>query len=69
MSTPTPSAKPRAKVVAATVGAGVGAALATIATWIVEASAAIDVPESVELALGVVLTAGIAFASGYIKSD
>ena len=58
---------PRPKVVAATVGAGVGSALATVLSWAVEASAHIDIPAEVELAFGVVLTAGLAFIGGYFK--
>jgi len=63
------SKKTQPKVVAATAGAGVGAALAVIAVWIAEASLGLDVPESVELSLGVVLTAGLSFLSGYMKRN
>lgn len=73
MTTPTTRAEARGanrinpKVTAGAVGAGVGSALSTVAVWIVEAVAAIDVPDEVELALGVILTAGLAFASGWFK--
>lgn len=56
------------KVTSATVGAGVGSALSTVVVWVLEASARIDVPGEVELALGVLLTAGLAFAAGWAKS-
>ena len=55
------------KVAAATVGAGVGVALSTIVVWVIEATAVIDIPESVELAGGVVVTAGLSFLAGYFK--
>lgn len=58
---------PRPKVVAATAGAGVGSALATITVWIVNATTNVVVPEGVELALGIVLTTGLAFVGGYWK--
>lgn len=60
---------PRPKVIAATAGAGVGSALATITVWIVNATTNVVVPEGVELALGIVLTAGLAFVGGYWKRD
>ena len=63
------SKAPQPKVVAATVGAGVGSAIGEIAVWIVEASASIDVPTNVEFAIGVVLTAGLAFVGGYWKKN
>lgn len=63
------SKAPQPKVVAATVGAGVGSAVGEIVVWIVEASAAIDIPANVELAIGVVLTAGLAFVGGYWKKN
>jgi len=62
-----PTSAPQPKVVAATVGAGVGTALGVIGVWVVEASVGIDIPEGVELAVGVVLTAGLAFVGGYFK--
>lgn len=55
------------KVTYAAGGAAVGSALSTVGVWIVEASASIEVPSEVELALGVILTAGLAFASGWFK--
>lgn len=57
------------KVTYAAGGAAVGSALSTVVVWIVEASAAIDVPGEVELAFGVILTAGLAFVSGWYKRD
>lgn len=55
------------KVTYATGGAAVGSAVSTVAVWIVEAAARIDVPEQVELAFGVILTAGLAFLAGWAK--
>ena len=70
MTNPTPADnKPQPKVVAATVGAGVGSAIGEIATWIIEAFAHVDIPTNVELAIGVVLTAGLAFVGGYWKKN
>lgn len=66
---PTPSKTPQPKVVAAAVGAGVGSAIGEITTWIIEASAGIDIPANVELAIGVVLTAGLGFLAGYVKKN
>lgn len=65
----TPSKVPQPKVIAATTGAGVGVALGTVITWIVEASAGIDIPDGVELAIGVIFTAGLAFVGGYWKKN
>lgn len=60
---------PQPKVVAATIGGGVGTAISTIGIWIIEASANIDIPNEVELAIGVVITAGLAFVGGYFKKN
>jgi hypothetical protein len=67
--TPEPSKVPEAKVVAATVGAGVGGALSVIIVFIVQATASIDIPAEVGIALGTVLTAGLAFVGGYFKRN
>ena len=70
LNTPKPVYKtPQPKVVAATVGAGVGAAIGNIIVWIVEAAANIDIPDSVELSIGVVITAALAFVAGYVKKN
>lgn len=61
--------RPTPKVWSATVGAGVGSALATIIVWVVNVATGVDVPETVELASGVVLTAGLAFVGGHWKRD
>lgn len=61
--------KPQPKVIAATTGAGVGSAIGVILTWVIEASTGIDIPEGVELAIGVVLTTGLAFIGGYWKKN
>jgi uncharacterized protein YacL len=63
------SKMPQPKVVAATVGAGVGAAVGEIVVYMVEAIAQIDVPNDVEFAVGVVLTAALAFVGGYFKKN
>lgn len=63
------SAVPQPKVVAATVGAGVGTAVGTIVVWIIEAATGLDIPDGVELAIGVVITAGLAFVGGYYKKS
>lgn len=55
------------KVSYAAGGAAVGSAIATVAVWIVEASARIEVPSEVELAAGVIVASALAFASGWIK--
>lgn len=55
------------KVTYATGGAAVGSAVSTVAVWVVEATAGIDVPEQVELALGVIIAAGLAFLAGWAK--
>lgn len=60
-----PSKPVSPKVKAATGGAAVGSALATLIGWIVELVTGVQVPEAVGLALGVVLTAGLAFAAGW----
>lgn len=57
------------KVTAATGGAAVGSALSTVAVWIAEATIRIDVPDQVEFALGVILTAGLAFLAGWLKPN
>lgn len=62
------SQKINPKVTFASGGAAVGSAIATVAVWAVEATARIDVPGEVELALGVILTAGLAFLAGWSKS-
>ncbi|QMU97971.1 hypothetical protein FVO59_12745 [Microbacterium esteraromaticum] len=55
------------KVTYASGGAAIGSAVATVAVWALEASTQIDVPGEVELALGVILTAGLAFLAGWSK--
>ena len=70
LNTPKPVDKtPQPKVVAATIGAGVGAAIGNIIVWIVEAAAKIDIPDSVELSIGVVITAALTFVAGYVKKN
>lgn len=72
-STPQTRAEARAsrnvnpKVTYAAGGAAVGSAVSTIAVWIINATAGVTVPQEVELALGVVLTAGLAFVGGWYK--
>ncbi len=66
---PEPSKTPQPKVVLATIGAGVGSAVGEIVTYTIETAANIDIPGNVELAIGVVLTAGFAFLAGYFKKN
>lgn len=58
---------PQPKVIASTVGAGVGAAVSTITVYLIETLGKIDLPDAVEGALLVLVSAGLAFAAGYIK--
>lgn len=62
-----PTAKPQPKVVAATAGAGVGAAVSTIGVYLIETLGRVDLPDAVEGAILVLVSAGVAFAAGYIK--
>lgn len=62
-----PTAAPVPKVIAATVGAGVGAATSTLLVYIIESAGRIDLPDTVEGAIAVLIAAGVAFAAGYIK--
>lgn len=55
------------KVLAATAGAGVGAAVSTIAIYLIETLGNVDLPDVVEGAALVLISAGVAFAAGYIK--
>lgn len=58
---------PQPKVIASTVGAGVGAAVSTITIYLIETLAKIDLPDAVEGAALVIISAGVAFLAGYIK--
>lgn len=62
-----PTTKAQPKVVAATAGAGVGAAVSTLAIYLIETLAKVDLPEAVEGAALVLISAGVAFLAGYIK--
>lgn len=62
-----PTSRPQPKVVAATAGAGVGAALSTISIYLIETLGKVDLPEAVEGAALVLISAGVAFLAGYIK--
>lgn len=62
-----PTATPQPKVIAATAGAGVGAAITTVGVYVFETATRIDLPSIVEGALLVLVSAGVAFAAGYIK--
>ena len=62
-----PTNKPQPKVVAATAGAGVGAAVSTLAIYLIESLGRIDLPEGVEGAILVLVSAGVSFLAGYIK--
>lgn len=62
-----PTATPQPKVIAATAGAGVGAAVTTLGVYVFETATRIDLPGPIEAALLVIVTAGLAFAAGYVK--
>ena len=62
-----PTATPQPKVIAATAGAGVGAAITTVGVYVFETATRIDLPSIVEGAVLVLVSAGVAFAAGYIK--
>jgi hypothetical protein len=62
-----PTSTPQPKVVAAATGAGVGGALSTLGVWIFETTTKIDLPLPVEGSILVLITAGVAFAAGWIK--
>ena len=62
-----PTSKPQSKVIASTAGAGVGAAITTIAVYLIETLGKVEIPEAVEGAGLVLISAGIAFLAGYIK--
>lgn len=64
-----PSKTPQPKVVAATAGAGVGAAISVVLVWVIEASAKIDIPEGVELAIPIIIGTGLTFLAGYFKRN
>lgn len=55
------------KITYAAGGAAVGSAASTITVWVINATTGLAVPGEVELALGVILTAGLAFLSGWAK--
>lgn len=63
------SKTPQKKVVAATAGAGVGAAVSVVLVWVIEASAKIDIPETVELAVPIIIGTALTFAAGYFKRN
>ena len=69
MTNPKPDNTPQPKVVAATVGGGVGVAVGDILVWIIETATNIDIPGAVELAIGVVISAGLAFVAGFYKRN
>lgn len=62
-----PTSTPQPKVVAATIGAGVAGAVTTLGVYVFEATSGIDLPPIVEGSLLTLITAGVAFAAGYIK--
>lgn len=62
-----PTKKPQPKVIASTAGAGVGAAVSTLAVYLIETLGRVDLPDAVEGAILVLVSAGVAFAAGYIK--
>lgn len=62
-----PTSTPQPKVLAATAGAGVGAAVSTLAIYLIETLGRIDLPDVVEGAILVLITAGLSFGAGWLK--
>lgn len=62
-----PTKTPQPKVIAATAGAGVGAAASTIGVYLIETLGNVDLPDAVEGAILVLVSAGVAFLAGYVK--
>ena len=62
-----PTSTPQPKVIAATVGAGVGAAVSAIVFYLIESIGNLDVPEAVEGAGLVLISAILSFVAGYVK--
>lgn len=62
-----PTNTPQPKVIAATAGAGVGTAVSTIGVYLIETLANVDLPDAIEGAILVLVSAGVAFLAGYIK--
>lgn len=62
-----PTATPQPKVLAAASGAIVGGAITTIGIYVFETTTAVDLPSVVEGAILTLITAGVAFAAGYLK--
>ncbi|GAA5205879.1 hypothetical protein [Microbacterium kyungheense] len=63
----TATGKPQPKVLAATAGAGVGAAAGTVVNYLIETLTHVNLPDTVEGAILVLVSAGVAFAAGYVK--
>lgn len=62
-----PTATPQPKVVAQATGGAIAGAVTTVGLWALDTYAHLDLPVPVQLAVGVLVTVGIGFASGYIK--
>lgn len=62
-----PTRTPQPKVVAAAVGSGVGAAISTIGIYAFESLSKVDLPETVEGSVLVLVSACVAFLAGYVK--
>lgn len=62
-----PTSQPQPKVIAATTGAGVGAAVSTLGVYLIETLGRVDLPDLVEGAILVLVSAGVSFLAGYIK--
>lgn len=54
------------KSTAAFLSGGVGSAVSTILIWIINNYSTTPIPDSVQLAIGVIITAGIAYISTYL---
>lgn len=62
-----PTNRPQPKVIAATIGAGVGVAVSTVTIYVIETAAQLDIPDPVEAAAGVIITAALTYAAGWLK--
>lgn len=60
--------EPSPKVVAAATGGGTGFALSLVLTWILSSNG-VDVPDSVALAIGSLISTALAAVGGWLKRD
>lgn len=62
-----PTSQPQPKVIAATAGSLIGGAVSTITLYLIETLSHVVLPDEVKSAAVVLISAGVAFAAGYIK--